>query len=650
MHPIVSVITGELKCRGQYIDENGLDVHRHRVAKYPLERVEQPKLSGMCNAIRSTPMPISPSVECLHHSATETIAFDVVRILPSMGPMVESAEAVVLVVGEQLSRTTEPDEGNNDNDKHKATREDWYGSSDLNASILHLIKKLGNKEDCPWLTKTVFIVSPAKIITNDIMSGNATPSSTNAIETDPSLGSVVDAFMTSYLGGSSPKNSHTAKNNVRPLPPDFTFPIIRSVLVLNDVHGDGDAATTLSSTNGSQQRTEVSILPQGIGGALPNLDLVFATFLSFQSHPAGERYNPKQTVYYGDSDFRTHPFGRSIEDQVGQVLGRVGNILGLKESVVGQYARDLAGLFGFVAALVIGPRQPHASALNHGIDALTIEVRIPGDTTNPSSSIHPHYADLTRCVEHLLRSISNLHERLHHSIVQYTMPSPSKFVSHGEYIFPAILVSLPMVVRAATLALRDLKRFQFLRTGVVLGSVCMSTFAISVWAIGTNKRRKAEECTSEWISYVVFFISYLLVIFVARHDTLIPPKGAGTDNKQTKQSQSNKNECQGSLRFVSCLVGIYLHVPLLLANYSLGFPSSAFWSPLLASLVLPLSLQMVVSRNKLLMVLSTAAKCLFLLVTSPPILLVPRIFDWYTPYILGVYTPLHLLLATLWLA
>ena len=84
-------------------------------------------------------------------------------------------------------------------------------------------------------------------------------------------------------------------------------------------------------------------------------------------------------------------------------------------------------------------------------------MRVPGNRDSHPASIHPYYADLTRCTEHLLRSISNLHERLHHSIAQYTMPSPSKFVSHGEYIYPAILVSLPMVVRAATLALRDLK-------------------------------------------------------------------------------------------------------------------------------------------------------------------------------------------------
>ena len=293
-------------------------------------------------------------------------------------------------------------------------------------------------------------------------------------------------------------------------------------------------------------------------------------------------------------------------------------------------------------------RQPHASALNHGIDALTVEVRIPGDRVASSSAIHPHYADLTRCVEHLLRSISNLHERLHHSIAQYTMPSPSKFVSHGEYIYSGILVSLPMVVRAAQLALRDLKRFQFLHTGIVLGSVCVASSLISLWAISTDERREPEYCSSEWTSHVMFFISYLLVVVVARHQC----EWADVNNQKDHTHSINAaDECRGSLRFLACLLGIYLHAPLLLANYSLGFASAVFWSPILATFVLPPSLHVLLLRKKLLLAFSIVVKCLFLFATSPPIVLVPRVFHGcYTPYVLGVYTPLHFVLVALWAA
>ena len=339
LHPLVSVITGELKCRGKYIDENGLDVHRHRVEKYPLERLEQlegrdqPSDSGavgssslmgagMCDVIYSSRIPnISPSIECLRHRATEGITYDVVRILPAMGPVIESTEAVVIVVGGDKKKV-------NNNNGNEQESSGWYDQSDLNASILHMIQKLGNKDDCPWLTKVVYIVSPV-----------ATTS------TMPELASVVDAFMASYLGGNS-LNSQ----KVITLPPDFTFPMIRSVLVIND------SEETSTKNRDSSGNTEVRILPQGKGGTLPNLDLVFATFLSFQSYPAGNRYIPANSIYYSQgSEFRAHPFGAELEEKFVNLLTGVGKSLGLEERAVVQYAKDLGGLFGFVAGLVVGP-------------------------------------------------------------------------------------------------------------------------------------------------------------------------------------------------------------------------------------------------------------------------------------------------------
>jgi len=624
LHPILSVVTGELKCRGKYIDENGLDVHRHRVESYPLQRGVLQQSSNnnnnvpvtMCQAIQSTTIPISSSVECLHHLATESISFDAVRILPPMGPMIDSTEAIVLVVGEE--------EYNYKSSNNKG----WYERSDLNASIMHLIKKLG---ESPWLTKIVYIVSPSTTNVASVSddANEINNASSKKDDRESYLVSVVDAFITSYLGDTS--STTKTVNNIRSLPTDYTSSMIRSVLVLNDID-----TTTLS--NMKKGGTEVNILPQGVGGSLPNLDLVFATYMSFGSHQAktnGKRFDTSKSIYYGnDSVFRTHSFGCELEEEVTRVVKRLGDMIGLKSSTAEEYAKDLAGLLGFIGGLVIGPRQPHSSALNHGIDSLTIEVRIPNNGVGASSSsnIHPHYADLTRCMEHLLRSISNLHERLHHSVAQYTMPSPSKFVSHGEYIFPTILVSFPMVVRAAKLALRDLKRFHFVHVGMAVCAVCTSTLVISLW--GYMSGWKVEGHTSQWTA--MYFISYLVVVYAARlRDT------------QKEESETDLVDRRGSLRFISCLCGIYLHVPLLLANYSLGFPSSVFWTPLLAILILPDRFR---AESKVILSLSLIVKCMLLLVTSPPILLVPRIFNFYTPYILCVYTPLHLLLAALWLA
>ena len=154
--------------------------------------------------------------------------------------------------------------------------------------------------------------------------------------------------------------------------------------------------------------------------------------------------------------------------------------------------------------------------------------------------------------------------------------------------------------------------------------------------------------TSEWIVRMMFFISSLVVVLVARMDKSNAHMWFNDNDSNTKQAQSDKDECQKSLWFVACLVGVYLHAPLLLANYSLGFPSSAFWSPLLASLVLPRSVRELIARNRAVAILVGIVKCLFLVATSPPIFLVPRIFQGYTAYVLGVYTPLHLILSALW--
>jgi glycosylphosphatidylinositol transamidase len=614
LHPIISVVTGELKCRGSYIDENGLDVHRHQVQSYPLRRAAAVTSSneldnnvdiGLCDAIYSGRLSIISysSVDCLRHAATDNVTFDIARIMPSMGPMIDSAEAVVIVVGEKQQEL----ECITDSEQQKKA---WYDANDLNASMLHMIKRLGT--DAPWLTKIVYIVSPVASATSSCQ--------------QTSLSTFVDKFITSYLGGSDSLSSSSSSEYVNPLPPEYSFPMIRSLLVISDSSKQQEKKKQSSTT-------EVQILPQGSAGALPNLDLVFATFYAFQTHPAtgGGRYDQSHSIYYGNSEFRAHPFGTELQKRVKGVFTSLGRMLDLGTSSsasLQNYASDLAGWLGFVAAMVVGPVQPHSFALNRGIDSLTIEVRVP----TKSIGIHPHYADLARCVEHLLRSISNLHERLHHSVAQYTMPSPSKFVSHGEYIYPAILVSLPMVVRAASLALRDIKSFQFWFVGITVGTVFLASCvnACTVFAAGRS------------------FIGVLMIIvaWVVRRNLPHPNSSKYRKTDTTDDfDMATKVECRKSLRFVTCLLGIYLHVPLLLSNYPLGFPSSIFWTPLLAMLVLSDRLYSICSKNMVLKTLIVVVKILLLIAISPSTILPSDLSPRYT---LVVYTPLQLLLTALW--
>lgn len=305
-------------------------------------------------------------------------------------------------------------------------------------------------------------------------------------------------------------------------------------------------------------------------------------------------------------------------------------------------------------------RQPHSSALQHGIDSLTIQVHIPNkkeassSSSSPSLSIHPHYADLTRCLEHLLRSISNLHERLHHSVSQYLLPSPTKFVSHGEYIYPGVLISSPMVIRAATLALRDVKRFQVLFVGNVLACVALASFVVGMCVTSIEQlllRMDAEKSTQhyEWMMNAVYFLSYAFVFFAGMMMMAREIRSKSGTVRKVTDAINEHEECRKSLRFIACLLGVYLHAPLLLANFSLGLPSAIFWSPLLGMFVLSPWASAFLSRNRMIWQLLKIVGGIFMVATSPPILLVPRIFPFYTTYVLGVYTSLHLLLMVLWM-
>jgi glycosylphosphatidylinositol transamidase len=253
---------------------------------------------------------------------------------------------------------------------------------------------------------------------------------------------------------------------------------------------------------------------------------------------------------------------------------------------------------------------------------------------------------MTRCVEHLLRSISNLQERLHHSITQYTLVSITKFVSHGEYIFPAILVSVPMILRATMLALNEIRCFMFGHVLAVL--MILGLASISLGMIGTYSSMYISGSSSSIPIITTYVVRYALVI-----TCIIRQKKKANDIRATTTTTTTREEedIHKSVRFVTCLLGIYLHAPLLLANYPLGFISSLFWSPLLGIFVLSSTMhnRLVSSCGVILARLVTFGKYVFLFTTSPPILLVPRIFQSYTAYVCCVYTPLHLLLTVLWL-
>jgi len=594
LHPIVSVVTGELKCRGLYIDESALEPGNLRVLPYHTNLL--PTLSssadgggtgmGMCDAINEATVTRSPfvtkrgrappqkpekvplsaldNIVCRSHSnATGDTDFDVVRILPASSPA-EPAEAIVLVVDSPSS---------SGGDRR-------WDTADLHLNILALVGRLADPKSTPWLSKTVMIVSP---------------NSQSAVGKDD-LDATIHAFLGAYLGTSGEIAD-------RPLPASFTSFMIRQVIVIDtDTQKSSDVAA-------KQSKPQLRILPQGRRGVLPNLDFVFALTKIFKS-----------ATMWKDARLRMYPH----HEKLAQLEHWAGKHLPQKAK---QYGADLLGMVGFARSLVVGPYPPHSPVLARGIDAVTIQAVFPY-TASAGQYRSPLAAEFVQRLEQSIRALSNLHERLHHSVTQYLLPSPTKFVSNGEYTYPTVLVILPLAIRAASLALVDLERFSFavaLRAGVA----CLGVAAF-IWTFA-----ELGMVGDLSIMNTLLVLAYALTLLA-----LTRISGGATSRMNDDDEDEFSRRDRRSIQFVACLLAVYVHVPMALAHVSLAIVSALFWTPVLAFPTYKGG-----KRGALQKMLAGA----FLFVSWPPVWVVPNAFPEYTMYVTSVYVPLHLLLMSLWL-
>ena len=254
-HPIISIITGELKCRGVYTDEHQLDIRGYETDPYPqpIRRNSKDVLiegvmvatdhSNACNVLetlKSQYVPVhvekknrvkdnndlqadnafnpflTPYITCHSQNQHE---YSIVRIQSSLAPTTP-VEALVLVI---------PYAAN------------WF-ESDLHSIILAFMERMSKS---PWLAKTILIVSP---------NSNST-----------SLESTVEKFAeeSSYASSSSSWSSSS-------LPHTFRNCMIRQLVVLQ----------VRASTD--YKKDQMVILVHGSVGTVPNLDLVSGVTLSIQ--------------------------------------------------------------------------------------------------------------------------------------------------------------------------------------------------------------------------------------------------------------------------------------------------------------------------------------------------------------------------------
>lgn len=459
---------------------------------------------------------------------------------------------------------------------------DLWLTSQLHFSILQLIKRLANPEmsSAPWMgSKTVVLLSPS--------------------HNETTMYEAVQSFL------------------------DLDFSrnfIIRNVLVLDRER------MAVPTTSGAA--VELRVLPQGRSGLLPNMDLVFLMYRVFSQIPARQL------------QLSVHPFPdlrRRLETT------RWWRAIFQKASP--KWQNRLLDLALFEYALAVGSVAssratsqsiPHCPALDLGIDSVTLQLAYEFSSTtgaaNNNSNNNAIVAEVVSKLEPVIRALCNLHERLHHSTRLYLLVSPDRFVKHEEYLVPNLLLLIPLIIRAVSLALVDIRRFDLAAVGraaatVVAGvlSCAMGLHVVSMLqAQGTVSSVDAALVRSA----TVLVTAYLPLLWLVWREGRSHAAGSPTD------------ESKSSVQFVTCLICLYVHVAIAFGHVSLAFPSAAWWTPLIA---FPYH-RRIASRRR---VLVSLVNWTVVVATSPCVWLVPFVFSAYTPYVQYLYLPLHICLAIL---
>jgi glycosylphosphatidylinositol transamidase len=438
--------------------------------------------------------------------------------------------------------------------------DDW-NKNQFHSSFIELLTRLSTPMDAPWLAKTIIVVSPQQ---------QRQPNGTCY-----TLKETVHTFLGYFLNSSYPAITVNGS---------FRGAIIRNLLVLSTMDNKAHAASD-----------ELRILPQGRRGILPNMDFVFLCTFMYSN----ARMSLKQNVVM-------HPYRHKTEEWIRQHL----SFLPFQQQ---RMLRKLLDLLCFEYSLVMGPINPHASALNQGIDSLTIQFNANGEDQRS--------ADLVGQLELVVRALSNLHERLHHSTALYLLASHERFVKHEEYLVPNLLLLVPCIIRAVTLVLSDID--DFCATSV-RRAICLVLLVSLLSVFGLKMVELVDESMFQnkiQAQHSTVASAYLVLVIAS--------------SLYGRQSVTARR----SVQFAACLLSIYVHVAIAFGHVSLAFPSALFWTPVIA-------FPFYSERSD---AFSTRFVRLILLLLSCPFMwLIPNVFPGYIEYVRFGYLPLHVMLSVLW--
>ncbi|CAI5727208.1 unnamed protein product [Hyaloperonospora brassicae] len=197
------------------------------------------------------------------------------------------------------------------------------------------------------------------------------------------------------------------------------------------------AAINLETMPSSHPVGAVGIYAAGMNGQLPNLDLVNTAVRAFRRHRIPtvlDRASVQQVE------------GHVHESYVSSVLSWMKYVckeyagVGLEQGLLA-YLDNLKGMLHFMTTLASGSSGPHANFISYNIDSVTLSL-----TTSPNAGDRPlSTRGVLRSIEMVVRAVSNIEEKLHQSFYLYVLPSPSTFVSVGEYFYALALAISPAI-------------------------------------------------------------------------------------------------------------------------------------------------------------------------------------------------------------
>jgi GPI-anchor transamidase subunit GAA1 len=617
LHPLASILTGDFSnARRWYIDESSLEpsyfqpqmtydliLQTKHSGKYQEET--QRYVDSLCQGIQVLDFDDGGKgrsrIPCLRHDMQNRSSFELVKITPHSAAIAPVGEAIVLVIPpiERFLFVKQlPHHGRASNSRKS--------HSQFQASVFQLIHRLAYQS--PWLAKTILVVAP--IYDTTLSPTNVQP---NHASLNPVLDRAVVDFLDSYLGRSVEHHQR--------MPMEWTGAILRHVICLDfqTFESDNRPLPTSSMVVFEPQMGEVRILPQGRRGVLPNMDLVFlvrtvyerSTLLSTQPLTAYVKTKFQMNA------LTIHPY-RDVVDKIMRQMKQQGLPKSLHE-----WAHNMLNLLAFEYVLALGPKPPHATALDYGIDSLTLQGSFlnavdqddydekKGNRPLSKQSPQEYPREYVQRMEFVLRSLSNLHEQLHHSTSLYLLTSPDRFVKHEEYLVPNLLLVIPLLIRAVLILSHGED------AGVDLSSGCLVLAATALWT-WTCQKLLSGGPSDHPPPLGLLGVQIVVAVFMAR---LLKRRSLRT------------------IQFVTCMAAAIFHVGLAFGHVALSFPSALFWTPVLAFPDMNPPKGGVSSLWKM----SLASLLTLVALSCPFVGMVPHIFPEFTSYLRHAFVPLHFL-------